>query len=102
MRREFTENGDKAGAPKIIAFGETKLREEVTALLRGAQLANLNPTMDPKLFIPGKHLDDNKNKMSLQFSKNVVVLEIFGANVDVTFIDLPGIISNVEKVTHVT
>ena len=33
-----------------------------------------------------------------QFSKNDVVLEIFGATVDVDLIDLPGIISNTETV----
>jgi hypothetical protein len=32
----------------------------------------------------------------------LIVLEISGANIDITFIDLPGIISNVEKVLPLT
>ena len=98
LRKEYDEQGDKIGTPEIIPFGDTKIKEEVTALLCGVQLANLNPYMDPKLFTSGDYPEINA-ELSLQFSKNVVVLEIFGANVDVTFIDLPGIISNVERVS---
>ena len=97
LRKEYDDQGDKIGTPEIIPFGDTKIKEEVTALLRGAQFAILNPHMDPKSFTSGICPEINA-ELSLQFSKNVVVLEIFGANVDVTFIDLPGIISNVEKV----
>jgi len=98
LRREYNEEGEKIGTPQIIAFGETNVKSDVTELLRRAQLANLNPSKDPKSFT-GSNIDVSTEK-SLQFSKNIVVLEIYGANVDVTFIDLPGIISNVEKVSN--
>ena len=88
---------EKIGEPEIIPFGETSVKEDVTELLRGAQMANLNPSMDPKTFHPGGN-DDIKNATGLQFSNNVVILEISGATVDDTLIDLPGIISNTEKV----
>jgi len=34
----------------------------------------------------------------MNFSRNTVVLEINGAEVDVTFLDLPGLIASTEKV----
>jgi len=34
----------------------------------------------------------------LNFSKDIIVLEIIGADVDVTFVDLPGIIARTDKV----
>ena len=37
---------------------------------------------------------DFKETTSLKFSRNAVVMEITGAQVDITFIDLPGIIAN--------
>jgi hypothetical protein len=39
-------------------------------------------------------------RLSNSFSRNSIVVEISGADIDVTFIDLPGIIQNTEKVTQ--
>jgi 16S rRNA A1518/A1519 N6-dimethyltransferase RsmA/KsgA/DIM1 with predicted DNA glycosylase/AP lyase activity len=41
--------------------------------------------------------DDDSAENELQFSKNVVVVEITGGPGDLTLIDLPGIIRNTEK-----
>ncbi|KAG9045356.1 hypothetical protein FS837_006454 [Tulasnella sp. UAMH 9824] len=69
--------------------------------LRRAQLAILNPSVDH-----GKFVDFDVSRIGtdpplgspkqLQFSKNVVCLDLSGPEVtDLSFIDLPGIISNV-------
>lgn len=98
LRKEY-ENGVKLGLPQITTFGETTVKGDVTELLRRAQLANLNPLKKSQYFMVGNHLMDiDPNAMDLQFSKNVVVVEISGASADVTFIDLPGIVSNVANV----
>ena len=79
-------------------FEETGIKEQVELILRRAQLAILNPSKPPSSFTT---LDDEKcaiHSREISFSKNSVVLEITGAEVDVTFIDLPGIISNTERV----
>jgi hypothetical protein len=41
--------------------------------------------------------EDKTEENELQFTKNVVVLEISGGPTDLTLIDLPGIIRNTEK-----
>lgn len=79
-------------------FAETDNPKEITLFLRRAQLAILNPGKSVEEF---KYLDDaqcGKCDIAQKFSQSTVVLEITGADVDVTFIDLPGIISNTEKV----
>src|SRR5437762_2958673 len=100
LRREYNEVGEKIDASDIIPFAETSVKDEITELLCGAQMANLNPSVNPKMFLPGETFKSQEG-VGLQFSKNVVILEISGAPVDVTLIDLPGIISNTEKAcTH--
>ena len=87
--------GSKAGTH---SFAETDNKEEVPIILRRAQLAILNPNKPSDSFL---NLDENQckeHRIAQSFSRNTVVLEITGADVDVTFIDLPGIISNTEKV----
>ena len=79
-------------------FAETDNPKEITLFLRRAQLAILNPGKSVEEF---KYLDNaqcDKCETAQKFSQSTVVLEITGADVDVTFIDLPGIISNTEKV----
>lgn len=87
--------GQKMG---VIEFDDTNNEEEVPHLLRRAQLAILNPGKDEKVFLPLDEKQCNDYCHEIQFSQNKVVLEITGADVDVTFIDLPGIISSTEKV----
>jgi hypothetical protein len=83
----------------VFDFGETKERDEVPDILRRAQFAILNPST--KSFSRFFLLDEDqssKHVREVNFSRNTVVLDITGAKVDVTFIDLPGIISSTETV----
>jgi len=83
---------------RIDYFAETKEKDEVSTILRRAQLAILNPH---KSFAEFLQLDESQCRtepVEVAFSENTVVVEISGADVDVTFIDLPGLISNTERV----
>lgn len=79
-------------------FAKTVVKEDVSLLLRRAQLAILNPADEPSKY---QDLTEDQckeiSKNIIKFSKNTVVLEITGAEVDVTFLDLPGIIASTEK-----
>ena len=79
-------------------FATTQIPEEVSLMIRRAQLAILNPSKDPKDFLAFDEAQCHKHASELQFSRNMVVVEIVGANVDVTFIDLPGLIANTPNV----
>jgi GTPase SAR1 family protein len=80
-------------------FATTDDKAKVPLILRRAQLAILNPAKPQSHF---KTLDEaqcEKHPVAVKFSRNTVVMEITGAEVDVTFIDLPGIIANAEVKT---
>lgn len=79
-------------------FGKTNSKEEVADLLRGAQLAILNPRKSFTDFLSMTESEIKECQREISFSKNTVVLDITGAEVDVTFMDLPGIIQSTEKV----
>jgi len=81
-----------------IRFTETKDRDQVPLILRRAQLAILNPHKEIKDFLEMDEIACDGEFVSTPFSRDTVVVEISGADVDVTFIDLPGIISNTERV----
>lgn len=80
---------------ETVVFDETTNRDDITLLLQRAQLAILNPDKPLAEFqtLP-KERCSNNYQSSQMFSRNTVVLEITGADVDVTFIDLPGVIQN--------
>jgi len=79
-------------------FGETDSKDAVPDLLRCAQLAILNPGKSFGNFLNLTEEECKNYRREVSFSQNTVVLDITGAPVDVTFIDLPGIISSTEKV----
>jgi GTPase SAR1 family protein len=79
-----------------IIFATTENKDDVTLLLRRAQLAILNPAVPLSHFQALDETECQKYPVALKFSRNTVVLDIIGADVDVTFIDLPGIIANTE------
>jgi GTPase SAR1 family protein len=81
-----------------FAFAKTHSKDEVTQILRKAQLAILNPTESMGDILRLDEHECETHTREVNFSRNTVVMEIIGADVDVTFIDLPGIISNIEKV----
>jgi GTPase SAR1 family protein len=105
---------------KTVPFGKaTHDREEVESVLRRAQLAALNPSRAITLFVDLENAECEKFEYVLgngssestatnlvlerdweyytsesQFSEKSIVVEINGEEVDLTFIDLPGIIHN--------
>jgi GTPase SAR1 family protein len=81
-----------------LKFGNTDSKEQVAGLLRRAQLAILNPKKPLADFLNLTEDECNTHAKGIGFSKNTVVLDITGADVDVAFIDLPGLIQNTEKV----
>jgi hypothetical protein len=85
----------------VFEFDRTTVKEDVALLLRRAQLAILNPNTE--LSVLQKLIEDDFKTFSseMSFSRNSVVLEIMGAEVDVTFLDLPGIIASTEKVQRI-
>ncbi|KAI9349478.1 P-loop containing nucleoside triphosphate hydrolase protein [Zopfochytrium polystomum] len=92
-----TANATPMRAPREVPFGgpvqDPFMAEQ---LIRQAQRALLNPSSDPLLYC-----DTNawrtKGSNELSFSRNVVCLEIFGAAVNLSLIDLPGIIRSVDR-----
>ena len=84
--------------PGTVDLATVTSPEEVSLFIRRAQLAILNPTKDPKFFLGLDEAQCQKYSSEMSFSKDMVVVEISKADVDVTFIDLPGIIANESKV----
>jgi vacuolar protein sorting-associated protein 1 len=94
----FAQDDPRVRLSSLTPFAETKSKEDITIFLRRAQLAALNPGKPLEEFMDLSETQCDAYATALKFSKNTVVLEIIGADVDVTFIDLPGIISNTEDV----
>jgi hypothetical protein len=82
----------------VYHFAETPTPGDVTGILRRAQLAILNPSRAPADMAKLSDAECEVHPIELKFSRSMVVLEITGANIDVTFIDLPGIIASTETV----
>ena len=76
----------------VFEFDETNVPEEVHHILRRAQLAILNPSMHFSHFYRLDKDECNGHAVEIHFSLNTVVVEIAGGDVDVTLIDLPGIV----------
>ena len=79
-------------------FASAQDLDDLLLMIRRAQLAILNPKKEPREFLELDQSQCNNYKSDLSFSRNFVVVEVAGAAVDLTFIDLPGIIANTEKV----
>src|SRR5579859_2183679 len=87
--------------PKVSFFTSVHSKEDVADILLRAQLAILNPNQNPETF---RNLSASEcaNYQSVKaFSKSKVVLEIIGAAVDVTFIDLPGLMVYCAVLAHI-
>jgi GTPase SAR1 family protein len=93
------EHAEVPGTPRsvgAILFASTENKDKVTLMLRRAQLAILNPALPLSHFQGLDEMECQRYPVAIKFSRNTVVLDIVGADVDVTFIDLPGIIANTE------
>jgi hypothetical protein len=76
--------------PKVVQFASTAREDEVEEILRRAQLAILNPdTPDEQVKSDVTHPTQPK----LEFSEDTIIVEVTGASMNFTFIDLPGIIN---------
>lgn len=100
--RDEIDNARRPAAGKVL-FDEINDGEEVEQIVERAQLAALLPEDCFQKKLSRENFDRNKeeliNKGSKLFSENTVVLEITGADVDVTFVDLPGLIE-FDQVLH--
>ena len=81
-------------------FASVTSREVVADVILRAQLAILNPDQNPETFRNLKATECANYRSTFAFSKSSVVLEITGAEMDVTFIELPGLIDNVNSKVH--
>ncbi|KAL5513678.1 hypothetical protein ACEPAH_4077 [Sanghuangporus vaninii] len=103
LRLEVDELGNPVKNVREVKFGPLLTdKSTLEEMLRRAQLAILNPSV-PKEFFVNLDLDNVQPGQppfgmtrQLQFSPNVICVDISSPVVtDLTFIDLPGIISNV-------
>ncbi|KAI8915267.1 P-loop containing nucleoside triphosphate hydrolase protein [Powellomyces hirtus] len=105
LRYEYDSAGRPLKAVKEVPFGkETAQKEDVDLLVRRAQKALLNPSADPNRYVTYSFDDSTSSARDseaasneLKFVKNVVCLDIRGAGVNLTLIDLPGIIRSVDR-----
>ncbi|KAJ7615866.1 P-loop containing nucleoside triphosphate hydrolase protein [Roridomyces roridus] len=100
IRREFDSSARRIrGEVSEIPFGDLiRNRAEVEMMLRRAQLAVLDPTLEIARIIR-MNLQELKETLqdpkTAQFSKNFVCIDLEGPELtDVQFVDLPGIIHN--------
>ncbi|KIP02343.1 hypothetical protein PHLGIDRAFT_298819 [Phlebiopsis gigantea 11061_1 CR5-6] len=104
LRRETDETGQRVPVTEE-QFGEPiYIKSQLEEMIRRAQLAILNPSLPAKFFesFDTKSLSPGQkppgSEKQLAFSNNVVCLDLYGPDLpDLSFIDLPGIISTVEK-----
>ncbi|KZT04830.1 uncharacterized protein LAESUDRAFT_813931 [Laetiporus sulphureus 93-53] len=92
----FSTNGNGEPIPvRTEGFGDTIYnKDDVAERVSRAQRAILHPSKNPESFL--EEDEEDAGKPELTFSKNCIVLEISGPNVpDLSFVDLPGIISSV-------
>lgn len=100
LKTKFQPDGTPLVHSRPDEFASTNNPEELTHFINCAQLAILNPTKGKEEFLALKEQQCESYQSRLAFSKNVVVLEVTGAESDLTLYDLPGIISHVEKVSN--
>ena len=79
-------------------FGKTGNKDEVALLIMQAQLTILNPNKEISYFQGLTANQCENHAVEITFSRSIVVIEITGADTDVAFIDLPGLIQSTEKV----
>ncbi|KAH6592521.1 hypothetical protein BASA61_004546 [Batrachochytrium salamandrivorans] len=104
LRFEFDDAGLPLRTIREVPFGPALTNKALVPLsVRRAQKALLNPASDPASFLlyefndqSQTHTDADARANHLKFSKNIVCLDIQGAGINLSLVDLPGIIRNVE------
>ncbi|GAA5832477.1 hypothetical protein JCM5353_003251 [Sporobolomyces roseus] len=108
LRFETGDDGRPLETIREIPFGDLlRTLDGVESALRRAQLAILNPSVSANDWAKASDADVQKakegtlalgSKKQFSFSTNLVCIDISGPEVtDLAFLDLPGIISNVEE-----
>lgn len=92
------DNSSMAANRGPCPFATAQDLDDLLLMIRRAQLAILNPKKEPRDLLELDESQCHNYKSDLSFSRNFVMVEVAGAAVDLTFIDLPGIIANTEKV----
>lgn len=98
LRRDSSLYSPSALKKTTADFDETFQVDDLTLIIRRAQLAILNPNKDIDDFLILSEKECENYQSELTFSQDIVVVDIEDAAEDVTFIDLPGLISNAPKV----
>lgn len=82
-----------------VTFASATKPDEVELILQRVQLAILIPREDPSslCIMNERECEHRETSNELKLSKNAVVADIIGADVDLSLIDLLGIVSRVEK-----
>ena len=84
---------------EVIEFASTPNPDDVESILRRAQRAILNPTVDLEVFQSDETAYEPTTGEQI-FSKDTIIVEIIGTDMDLTFIDLPGLIASVPVLRH--
>jgi GTPase SAR1 family protein len=95
--------GWSAVPASLVPFCNVSNRQELEHAIRLAQLANLNPSSDPMKYVGMTPNVAHKESIIAQteFSPNSVIVEIRGEGVpNLSFVDLPGIISQADAGYH--
>ncbi|KAI0681580.1 P-loop containing nucleoside triphosphate hydrolase protein [Earliella scabrosa] len=101
IRYEYEASGSKRKDVKEVLFGPRIVKkEDMEPMLRRAQAAVLHPHLDVSQFVTMS--DDELRRLAAPktalFSKNVVCIDLSGPDlVDLSFVDLPGIIHYLEN-----
>ncbi|KAI8923099.1 P-loop containing nucleoside triphosphate hydrolase protein [Entophlyctis helioformis] len=105
LRFEFDSTGAPLKSVREVPFGPVlRSKDSVPLAVRRAQKALLNPSTDAALFVNHHFgdssqaaIDSDVRSNELRFTRNVVCLDIEGAGINLTLVDLPGIIRTVDK-----
>ena len=98
LKKEFKNDSSPTFENKPELFAMTDSVEELRVIIKRAQLILLNPKKPKDKFLMLDETECDNCQCELNFSRDLVVVEIVGAEMDLTFVDLPGIIVNANKV----
>jgi len=98
LKIKFGPDGTPLVGSKLDGFASANSPEELVRIINCAQLAILNPGKGKEHFLALEERQCETYQSRLAFSNNVVVIEVTGAESDLTLYDLPGIICHLEEV----